>query len=291
MILDGKAIADQIQNDIRAEVLQLAQKGARRPKLAVILVGDHAPSRIYVTRKTKACEEVGIDSSTQEFPESISEKALLEVIHLLNEDPAVDGILVQLPLPSHIDSLKIINNISPSKDVDGLHPLNVGGVLLGIETAFAPCTPLGVKVLLEQSGIDVYGKHVVVIGRSNLVGKPTAALLMQNSPTANATVTVVHSKTKNLAAIVKTADVIIAAMGKPRFVTADMVKEGAVVVDVGINRIDNPEKKSGYELVGDVDFSNVSKKCSAISPVPGGVGPMTIAMLLSNTLKSYFTRK
>jgi methylenetetrahydrofolate dehydrogenase (NADP+)/methenyltetrahydrofolate cyclohydrolase len=291
MIIDGKAIADEIQNDLRYELQQLALKGARKPRLAVILVGDHSPSRIYVTRKTKACHDVGIDSSTKELPESVSESSLLQEIHQLNNDPNVDGILVQLPLPHHINTLNVIKSISPSKDVDGLHPLNVGGVLLGIESAFAPCTPLGVKVLLEKSEISVYGKHVVVLGRSNLVGKPMAALLMQNIPTANATVTVVHSKTERIKEIVHTADVIIAAIGKPRFVTADMVKDGAVIIDVGINRIDNNEKKSGYELVGDVDFEGVKDKCSAITPVPGGVGPMTIAMLLSNTLKSYFSQK
>lgn len=291
MIIDGKAIADEIQNNIRVQILQAAQQGARKPKLSVILVGEHPPSRIYVTRKTKACEEVGIESDTAELPADVTEAALISHIEALNEDPHIDGILVQLPLPNHIDSLNVIRHISPAKDIDGLHPLNVGGVLLGVESAFAPCTPLGVKVLLEHAGIEISGKHVVVLGRSNLVGKPMAALLMQNNPKANATVTVVHSKTKNLPEIVLTADIIIAAMGQPKFVKADMVKEGAVVVDVGINRIENPSKKAGYEIVGDVDFEAVKSKCLAISPVPGGVGPMTIAMLLSNTLKSYLTRK
>ncbi len=287
MILDGKAIALTIQNALRDEIQALIARRKRAPQLNVILVGDHTPSQIYVERKTRACAEVGITSYTQKLPASITEKALLTEVQRLNNDPDVDGILVQLPLPSHINSLGIITAILPSKDIDGLHPNNVGGALLGIEEAFSPCTPLGVQVLLQKSGISVFGKHVVILGRSNLVGKPMASLLMQNTPTANATVTLAHSKTEHLADLTRSADILIAAMGQPLFVKADMVKEGAVVVDVGINRLENRTKKSGFSIVGDVDFEAVSPKCAAITPVPGGVGPMTIAMLLSNTLKSY----
>jgi methylenetetrahydrofolate dehydrogenase (NADP+)/methenyltetrahydrofolate cyclohydrolase len=287
MLIDGKTIASQIQNEIRNSVATLSE---RKPCLAVILVGEHPPSQIYVTRKAKACEEVGILSLRHTFPSTLSEAELLKEIDRLNQDTSVDGILVQLPLPKHLNPLKITQHITPSKDVDGLHPMNVGKLLMGDPNAFAPCTPLGIQVMLERSGVETAGKHVVIIGRSNLVGKPMAALLMQNAQGANATVTVAHSATKGLKDICLTADILIAAMGNPRFITADMVKENAIVIDVGINSVPNPDKPGANKLVGDVDFDAVSKKCALITPVPGGVGPMTIAMLLSNTLKSYVAR-
>lgn len=287
MLLDGKAIASQIQKEIK-QALQGVHR--RPPCLGVILVGNLTASTIYVERKTKACEEVGIKSLKRHLPDTISEKSLLEEIEQLNNNPTVDGILVQLPLPPHINPMKIIQNISPQKDVDGLHPFNLGKLFMGDQDTFAPCTPLGVKVMLERSNIEVAGKHALVIGRSNLVGKPMAAILMQSGAGGNATVTVAHSRTVNLKEISLMADIIIAAIGQPKFVTADMVKPGAVVVDIGINKIDDKSKTSGYQLVGDVDFNAVKDKCSYITPVPGGVGPMTIAMLLSNTLKSYFAR-
>lgn len=288
MLIDGKALAAQIQDEIRQTVATLQN---RKPCLAVILIGDHPPSKIYVSRKSKACEEVGIVSLRYTFPSTLSEAELLDKIQLLNQDNTIDGILVQLPLPTHINPLSITCHIAPDKDVDGLHPMNVGKLLIGDPDAFAPCTPLGVKVMLERSQVETKGKHVVIIGRSNLVGKPMAALLMQNAQGANATVTVAHSATKNLKELCLSADILIAAMGNPCFITADMVKENAVVIDVGISSIPHPDKPRATKLVGDVDFEAVSKKCAMITPVPGGVGPMTIAMLLSNTLKSYLGRQ
>jgi len=285
--IDGKLIAHQIQQEIKQEVQKIS---GRKPCLAVIIAGDNPASKIYVERKTKACAEVGIRSIKCALPADVSEGVLLEEVRKLNAAEDVDGILVQLPLPPHVNPLKIILSISPEKDVDGLHPLNVGKLMIGEQEAFVPCTPLGIKVLLERSGIEVSGKHALVIGRSNLVGKPMASLLMQSAAGANATVTIAHSHTSNLKGISQLADIIIAAIGRPKYITADMVKEGAVVIDVGINKITDPSSNSGYRLVGDVDFDEVKDKCSYITPVPGGVGPMTIAMLLSNTLKSYFSR-
>lgn len=284
MIIDGKKIANQIQSEIKQELDKV--KG-RKPCLAVILVGDHPASKMYVARKTKACSQVGITSVHAVMPAITTESELIEQIKIYNQDDTIDGILMQLPLPSHLNPLKIIPHISPSKDVDGLHPINVGKMLIGDANTFLPCTPLGIKVLLERSDIDVSGKHVVILGRSNLVGKPMAAILMQNLPGSNATVTITHSKTKNLKEICLTADILIAAIGQPRFLTADMIKPGAIVIDVGINKTDAPQHPKGFEIVGDVDFDSAKNKCAAITPVPGGVGPMTIAMLLSNTLKSY----
>lgn len=283
MIIDGKAIAAQIQQEIKTEISQFL---GRIPCLAVILVGNHLPSQIYVQRKTQACESVGIRSLKQHLPAETTEAELLITLEQLNADPSVDGILIQLPLPPHMNPLTILKCIDPDKDVDGLHPVNAGKLLTGDVSGFVPCTPLGIKVLLERSGVDVCGKHVLVLGRSNLVGKPMAALLMQNAKGANATVTIAHSYTKQVKELCLLADVLIVAMGKAKFITADMVKEGAVVVDVGINKIDNPVSSQGYQIVGDVDFPDVKAKCSLITPVPGGVGPMTIAMLLSNTWKS-----
>lgn len=288
MILDGKQIAKDIQDEIRTVLSK--DTYMRPPCLAVILVGDHPASVLYVERKNKACQEAGILSLKRHLPNDISEDSLFQEIDILNNDPTIDGILLQLPLPKHINATKAIQYISPEKDVDGLHPTNLGKLFMGDPETFAPCTPLGIKVLLERSNINVSGKHVLVIGRSNLVGKPMAAILMQNAEGCNATVTVAHSQTINLKEIAQQADVIIAAIGQPKFLKEDMVKKGAVIVDVGINRIDDANSKSGYQIVGDVDFENLKDKCSYISPVPGGVGPMTIAMLLSNTLKSFMRR-
>jgi methylenetetrahydrofolate dehydrogenase (NADP+) / methenyltetrahydrofolate cyclohydrolase len=284
MILDGKKIADQIQQEIKQSIQQLT---GRSPCLAVILVGDHPPSQIYINRKTQACESVGIHSMRSELPATISEAELLAEVEALNQNPDVDGILVQLPLPHHINPLHIIHCINPDKDVDGFHPYNVGKMLIGDHSGFIPCTPLGIKVLMNRSSIDITGKHALVIGRSNIVGKPMAALLMQGTPGGNATVTVAHRYSADLKNFCLLADLIIVAIGQPKFITADMVKEGAMVIDVGINKVADPSKKSGYQIVGDVDFANVAPKCSFITPVPGGVGPMTIAMLLNNALLSY----
>lgn len=287
MILDGKAIATQIQRELAEMIGSLS---GRKPCLAVLLVGNNPASHIYVNRKTKACADVGMTSLKFEFPSSITEKTLLAEIEKCNRDPHIDGILVQLPLPPQINVTKVTRAIHPEKDVDGFHPINVGKLLIGETDGFEPCTPLGIKMLLERSGIAIEGKHVVIVGRSNIVGKPLAAMLMQNLPGCNATVTVAHSKTKNLKKICLMADILIVAVGKPRTVTEDMVKQGATVIDVGINREDALEGEKAYRIVGDVDFEAVQKKCSFITPVPGGVGPMTIAMLLNNTWKS-FSRK
>lgn len=283
MIIDGKAIANQIQTEIQHEISCLS---GRRPNLAVIIVGDHPASLIYVERKTRACEEVGMGSKRIALPATTSEYDLIATIQSLNNDDTIDGILLQLPLPPHLNPIHILHQISPDKDVDGLHPYNVGKMLIGNPHTFFPCTPLGIKEMLVRSGVEVSGKHAVILGRSNLVGKPMAAILMQNAEGGNATVTVAHSRTKNIKEICCSADILIAAIGHPLFVKAGMVKEGAVVIDVGINKI-SADNKQGYRLVGDVDFENVASKCSMISPVPGGVGPMTIVMLLSNTLRSY----
>ncbi len=284
-IIDGKAIAAEVQERIKQQVS--SAKG-RPPCMAVILVGDHGPSRIYVNRKTKACEEVGIQSIKRHLEASISEDDLLKEIEILNANTNVDGILVQLPLPSHIDDKRVTRWISPEKDIDGFHPINVGKMLIGEEDGFLPCTPLGIKTLIEHMDIKLAGKHVVIIGRSNIVGKPLAAMLLQRGKGTDATVTVANRFTSNLKEITLQADILVVAIGIPHKITADMVREGAIVIDVGINRIEDLARKSGSRLVGDVDFEAVKDKCSLITPVPGGVGPMTIAMLLQNTLKSYF---
>lgn len=287
MIIDGKKIAQDIQNEIK-DSIQMIQ--GRTPCLAVILVGDHLPSRIYVERKTKACEEIGMRSIKIELSASISEKELLNQIEKLNQNNEVDGILVQLPLPAQINPNHITQAVDPQKDVDGFNPVNVGKMLTGETDGFLPCTPLGIRVLLERSKIEVARKHVLIAGRSNIVGKPMAAILMQNNPQGNATVTIAHSKTPNFAELSSMADIIIAAIGQPLFLKKKMIKEGAVVVDVGINKIADPTRSSGYRIVGDADFDHIKDKCSFITPVPGGVGPMTIAMLLSNTFKSFKRR-
>lgn len=284
MIIDGKKVALDIQMQIQSFI---ATHCERAPCLAVLVVGNHPPSQIYVSRKTLGCQSVGIKSIKIELSEDISEQLLLEKILELNTDPQVDGILVQLPLPAHINPNTMMEAIDPAKDVDGLHPYNVGKMLLGDTDGFFSCTPLGIKTLMQRSKIELTGKHVLVIGRSNIVGKPTAALLMQSTPGGNATVTIAHRHTQNLQGLCQNADIIIAATGQPRLITANMVKEGAVVIDVGTNKVIDSTKKAGYRIVGDVDFENVAPKCSFITPVPGGVGPMTIAMLLHNTLHSY----
>jgi len=277
MIIDGTAIAKVIQDRVAKAITHIT---SRAPGLAFILVGDNPASSTYINMKKKKCKEVGIFSVDMELPENISEAQLLEEIYKLNEDSSIDGILVQLPLPKHISTAKVMEAISPKKDVDGFHPLNVGKMLLGETDGFLPCTPLGITVLLTHSNIDVAGKHVVILGRSNIVGKPLAAILMQKAPHCNATVTIANSYTQHLAEITKSADILVAAIGHPHFVKKEMIKKGTVVIDVGINRIDS-------KIVGDVDFDAVAPICSHITPVPGGVGPMTIAMLLSNTLLSF----
>jgi methylenetetrahydrofolate dehydrogenase (NADP+)/methenyltetrahydrofolate cyclohydrolase len=283
-IIDGNAIAAQIKNEVKDEVERLKAKGVN-PCLAAVLVGDITASKIYVRTKRRTCEQVGMTSVLHEHPADISEEELLGLIDALNNDPAVHGILVQLPLPEHIDETKVIQRIAPAKDVDGFHPVNVGKLVIGLDT-FKSCTPAGIQELLIRSGVDVTGKHVVILGRSNIVGKPMANILVQKQKGANATITVCHSRTRNLAGLARQGDILIAAMGQPKFVKAEMVAQGAVVIDVGINRVEDPGSKKGYKLVGDVDFDSVSKVASAITPVPGGVGPMTVAMLMVNTLKA-----
>ena len=287
MIIDGKKIALEIELELKEKIAAI---NGRKPCLAVILVGSHPASIVYTSRKVEMCQFVGMESLKKEFPENFEEELLIEEIEKLNQNPLIDGILVQLPLPAHINPEKVMRKICPEKDVDGLHPLNIGNLLLGETKGFFPCTPLGIKVLIERYGIHMEGKHVVVVGRSNIVGKPIAAMLVQNRGFGNATVTIAHQKTQNLDQVCRLADILIVAIGKPLFIKADMVKDGAVVIDVGINKISDSSKKSNYRLVGDVDFENVQEKCSFITPVPGGVGPMTIAMLLSNTLLSYETK-
>lgn len=281
-IIDGKKIAEEIRGEIKGEVDALAKKGIT-PGIAVVLVGDDPASQVYVRMKRQTCADLGIASFDHNLPKNCSEKRLLKLIDDLNADPAVHGILVQLPLPSQIDEDKVLLAVDPTKDVDGFHPVNVGKLLVG-QPSFLPCTPAGCQQLLLRSGYDPAGKHVVIVGRSNIVGKPMAAILMQKAPGANATVTVCHSRTKKLASITKTADILIAAIGSPGFITSRMVNEKCVIVDVGTNRVEDKTKKSGFRLAGDVDFKNVSKKVRAITPVPGGVGPMTITMLMQNTV-------
>lgn len=283
-IIDGKKTAAAILEELRGDVAALAASGVR-PGLAVVLVGADPASQVYVRSKRKTCADLGIASFAHDLPADCTERRLLGLIARLNADPKVHGILVQVPLPKQIDEQRVLNAIDPDKDVDGFHPVNVGRLLNG-EDAFVSCTPAGCQELLLRAGFDPSGKHVVVVGRSNIVGKPVAALLMQKARGANATVTVCHSRTRNLAAITRQADILIAAIGVPEFVKARMVREGVVVIDVGVNRVPDDTKKSGHRLVGDVDFKGVSKKAKAITPVPGGVGPMTIAMLMRNTVKA-----
>jgi len=284
-ILDGKKAAQAIKDELKLDVAQLAVEGKKIPHLAAILVGNNGASETYVAAKVKSCEEVGFKSTLIRFEEDISEIKLLEKIEELNSDPDVDGILVQLPLPKHISDEQVINTVHPDKDVDGFHPESVGRMVQGLP-AFVAATPYGIMLLLEHYKIDTKGKYAVVVGRSNIVGRPMSVLLSSNSPYGNCTVTICHSHTKNLKEICLQADIIVAALGRPEFVTEDMVKEGAVVIDVGITRVVDTSKKSGFKLKGDVDYENVAPKCSWITPVPGGVGPMTIGALMKNTYRA-----
>ena len=283
-IISGPEVSGEIYAELRERIEKLKSEGTT-PGLAVILVGDDPASQVYVRNKGRKCEELGMHSETIVLPKETTEEELLARIDALNKDPSIHGFLVQLPLPKHIDEDKVIEAIDPSKDVDGFHPVNVGRMLIG-KPGFLPATPAGVQQMLVRSGVETAGKHVVIVGRSNIVGKPMAALMVQRGFGADSTVTVVHSKTMDLPSITRQADILIVAIGKPRFVTADMVKEGAVVIDVGTNRIDDPTHPKGSRLVGDVDFDNVKDKVSAITPVPGGVGPMTICMLMANAVKA-----
>ena len=283
-IISGPEVSGEIYAELRERIEKLKSEGTT-PGLAVILVGDDPASQVYVRNKGRKCEELGMHSETIVLPKETTEEELLARIDALNKDPSIHGFLVQLPLPKHIDEDKVIEAIDPSKDVDGFHPVNVGRMLIG-KPGFLPATPAGVQQMLVRSGVETAGKHVVIVGRSNIVGKPMAALMVQRGFGADSTVTVVHSKTRDLPSITRQADILIVAIGKPRFVTADMVKEGAVVIDVGTNRIDDPTRPKGSRLVGDVDFDNVKDKVSAITPVPGGVGPMTICMLMANAVKA-----
>lgn len=285
ILIDGKNISEEIQNEIAQEVLKIKASGKKIPHLAAILVGNDGASETYVGGKVKACEKVGFKSTLVRLPGSVSENELLKKISELNHNQDVDGFIVQLPLPKHISSQKIIETISPEKDVDGFHPANIGRMVLNLPS-YLPATPYGILQLIERYKIETSGKNCVVIGRSNIVGTPMSVLLARNSYPGNCTVTLTHSKTKNLEGICRGADIIIAALGKAEFLTADMVKEGAIVIDVGITRVKSDKTKSGYKLLGDVKFEEVAPKCSFITPVPGGVGPMTIASLLMNTLKA-----
>jgi methylenetetrahydrofolate dehydrogenase (NADP+)/methenyltetrahydrofolate cyclohydrolase len=284
-LLDGAAIGREIRAEVAERVAILAGRG-RVPGLAVVLVGEDAASQVYVRSKGKACAEAGMHSETVRLPVETTEAELLAVIDRLNADPAIHGMLVQLPLPKQIHGDTVLRRIDPAKDVDGFHPVNVGKVVLGDPTAFRPATPAGVQQMLIRSGIETKGAHAVIVGRSAIVGRPMAGLLLQDGPGGNATVTVCHSRSRNLPEITRTADILIVAIGKPEFVTADMVRPGAAVIDVGINRVDDASNPRGYRLAGDVDFAPVAEIASAITPVPGGVGPMTIAMLLRNTLQA-----
>lgn len=282
-LIDGKKVADQIKAEIAAEVAQRVADGKKRPHLAAVLVGHDGGSETYVAHKVKACEQCGFDSTLIRREADVTEQELLEIVKELNENPDIDGYIVQLPLPRHIDEQRIIEAIDPRKDVDGFHPVNVGRMSIGLP-CFVSATPAGIVELLRRYGIETRGKHCVVLGRSNIVGKPVASLLMQKATPGNCTVTVCHSATPDLKDHCRRADIIIAALGQPGFVTADMVKPGAVIIDVGTTRVPDPSKKSGFRLSGDVDFENVAPLCSHITPVPGGVGPMTICSLMSNTL-------
>ena len=284
-ILDGKVASQAIKENLKAKISTLQEQKKKVPHLAAVLVGNNPASETYVASKVKNCKEIGMTSTLIRFEESISAEELLAKVGELNDDADIDGILVQLPLPKHISEEKLIYAISPEKDVDGFHPVNVGKMVLGFPS-FISATPYGILLLLKHYGIETSGKSVVVIGRSNIVGTPISILLSRNNDAGNATVTLCHSRTKNIKELCKDADIIIAAIGKPHFVTEDMVKNGAVIIDVGINRVKDDSKKSGYALAGDVDFKNVAEKTAFISPVPGGVGLMTIAALLMNTYKA-----
>lgn len=288
-ILNGNTTSKQIKEEIKVWVDQLISQGRKTPHLAAVLVGSDGASMTYVNAKVKDCAQVGFQSSLIELPETISQEELLQKVDELNRQEDLDGFIVQLPLPKHIDEQKVIEAIDPNKDVDGFHPASVGKMLLNLDT-FIPATPYGIIELLDRYQIETSGKHCVVIGRSHIVGSPVSVLMARNANPGNATVTLTHSRTQNLKEIAKTADILIVALGKAEFVTADMVKEGAVVIDVGITRVDDSSKKSGFRLLGDVNFNEVGPKASYITPVPGGVGPMTRAMLLKNTVRAYKVR-
>ena len=282
-ILDGAALAKEVRAEVAVGVAEMLQSHGVTPGLAAVLVGDDPASAIYVRNKRQACAEVGMVSETFQMPASTSQAEIIDLVDSLNTNPQFHGILVQLPLPGHLDEQAVVQTMLPDKDVDGIHPFNLGKLAQG-SPDYVPGTPAGIQQILLRNGYDPAGRHVVVCGRSNIVGKPLAILLMQRRDGANATVTVCHTRTRNLADLTRQADILVAAMGQPRGITADMVKEGVVVVDVGINRVEDATRKRGYRLVGDVDFEAVAQKAAAITPVPGGVGPMTVAMLLVNTL-------
>jgi methylenetetrahydrofolate dehydrogenase (NADP+) / methenyltetrahydrofolate cyclohydrolase len=284
-VIDGTAIGRAMRGELGAEIAAL-KSGGVTPGLAAVLVGENPASATYVRMKGKACDEAGLYHETVTQPATLSEADLLGIVDRLNADPKIHGILVQLPLPGHINANRVLLRIDPRKDVDGFHPENVGKVSTGDPTGFRPATPYGVQQLLLRSGIETSGVHAVIVGRSNIVGRPMASLLLQNGPGGNATVTVCHSRTRNIAEVTRLGDILIVAMGKPEFVTGDMVRPGAVVIDVGVNRVADPSAKNGYRLVGDVKFAEAAQVASAITPVPGGVGPMTITMLLVNTVQA-----
>lgn len=285
-IIDGNALADTIKKELKIKVNAALASGKRAPHLAAVLIGENPASRSYVTNKVKSCQDVGYTSTLIERPSELSQQAVLEIVHQLNDDPDVDGFIVQLPLPEHIVEMDITLAIRPEKDVDGFHPMNLGLMTIGLPT-YLPATPMGIMEMLERYKIDVSGKMCCVIGRSNIVGTPISVLLSRKGSPGDATVVLCHSKTPDIKKFSAEADILIVALGRPNFVTPDMVKEGAVVIDVGINRVPDPSRKSGFRLAGDVDFENVSPKCSYITPVPGGVGPMTVTSLLLNTWKAY----
>jgi methylenetetrahydrofolate dehydrogenase (NADP+)/methenyltetrahydrofolate cyclohydrolase len=284
-IIDGTAIGKAIREELKAEVAEMRKRGVV-PGLTVVLVGEDPASQVYVRMKGKAADELGMKSDTIRLPAQTPEAELLALLDKLNADPCVHGILVQLPLPGHMDSSKVLIRMKPEKDVDGFHPVNVGKLVIGDRSAFRPCTPAGVQELLIRSGADPGGKHVVVVGRSLIVGRPVANILMQKAKGANATVTVAHTATKDLAGITRQGEILIVAAGRPEVITGDMIRPGAVVIDVGVNRVDDPKSEKGYRLVGDVKFSEAKEVASQITPVPGGVGPMTIALLMRNTVQA-----
>ncbi|HJW29371.1 MAG TPA: bifunctional 5,10-methylenetetrahydrofolate dehydrogenase/5,10-methenyltetrahydrofolate cyclohydrolase, partial [Saprospiraceae bacterium] len=285
-LIDGNALAQQIKGELREKVATEVAGGRRAPHLAAVLIGDHPASRSYVTNKVRSCSEAGFQSTLIQRPAEISQAALMEIIDDLNRDPEIDGFIVQLPLPEHILEMDVTLAIKPEKDVDGFHPMNIGRMTLGLP-AYLPATPMGILQILERYHINIAGKQCCVIGRSNIVGTPISILLSRRAVPGDGTVVLCHSRTPNIKEIAAESDLLVVALGRPNFVKADMVKEGAVVIDVGINRVDDATKKSGYKLVGDVDFENVAPKCSFITPVPGGVGPMTVTSLLLNTWKAY----
>jgi methylenetetrahydrofolate dehydrogenase (NADP+)/methenyltetrahydrofolate cyclohydrolase len=286
ILIDGKNVAQQIRSELKEKVEELKNEGKIVPGLVTIVVGDNPASHSYVNSKSKACIEIGMLSAVERLPKDTTEEQLLDMVEKYNRDDNFHGILVQLPLPKHLDEIKVIQKILPEKDVDGLNPVNLGKLITG-QDALYPCTPVGIQELLKRYNIETKGKHVVVAGRSNIVGKPVANIMLQKKEFANSVVTICHTGISDISLYTKTADILIAAIGKPFYITADMVKEGAVVIDVGTNRVEDKSLPKGYRLVGDVDFENVAPKTSYISPSPGGVGPMTIAMLLQNTYKAY----